>query len=182
MQQIYQLLSDPGWWFTAVLIGILASLCASYIRDFFEYLLSHLSSVYRRRLEARREKRRRIIHVLANESTLHIVVGLLLLTFTVMFATLILLYVTFPVYLRARYFTDLPLAPRDVSRLNDTLALAGIVIGLLGICAAYFEGMLWRVFIGATLLRIKILKESSQTSLAQDADPKEAEPVSDGVS
>jgi hypothetical protein len=34
MESILKLLADPAWWFTALLAGVMASVIASYVRDF----------------------------------------------------------------------------------------------------------------------------------------------------
>jgi hypothetical protein len=44
MDGIKKLVADPAWWFTAVIIGLLASLAASYIRDAISYVASRYSA------------------------------------------------------------------------------------------------------------------------------------------
>jgi hypothetical protein len=53
MDSIIKLVRDPGWWFTAVFVGILASLTASYFRDVISSRVARVSGVFRARREAR---------------------------------------------------------------------------------------------------------------------------------
>lgn len=56
MQHIVEFTKDPGWWFSAVFIAILAAVLAAYIKDWFGNFLSALSLRYRTR---RRNKLRK---------------------------------------------------------------------------------------------------------------------------
>lgn len=47
MESIKSLIADPSWWFTAVFVGIMASLLASYFRDWLSSILSRVSSSYK---------------------------------------------------------------------------------------------------------------------------------------
>lgn len=64
MESIAKIIKDPTWWFTAVLIGILVSLIASYLRDFVSWFASKSSSVLRARREKRLEEERVRIELL----------------------------------------------------------------------------------------------------------------------
>ena len=48
MQRIVEYLKDPGWWFSAFFVAILASLLAAFLRDWLGGALSRLSTRYRR--------------------------------------------------------------------------------------------------------------------------------------
>jgi hypothetical protein len=59
MERILQLLTDPTWWFTVVLCGIIASLAASYLRDGLSALLAKWSTPVRVRREQRLKREQR---------------------------------------------------------------------------------------------------------------------------
>jgi hypothetical protein len=60
MERILEYLKDPSWWFTVVFTGILASLSASYLRDYISLILSKYSA-------RSRQKRRRRLKVMARQ-------------------------------------------------------------------------------------------------------------------
>jgi len=47
LEKIISYLKDPAWWFTAVFIGILASLAAGFLKDAVRNLLGKFSTTYR---------------------------------------------------------------------------------------------------------------------------------------
>jgi hypothetical protein len=70
MDGIKRLLSDPTWWFTAVIVGILASLFASYIRDAVSWLASRAFKLSRKRRDRRLAMEARRIDFLAGHPDL----------------------------------------------------------------------------------------------------------------
>ena len=66
MEPILKIIKDPTWWFTAVLIGMLVSLFASYLRDFISWLASKTSSALRVRRENRLEQEKLRIELLVS--------------------------------------------------------------------------------------------------------------------
>jgi len=65
MESIYRLLRDPTWWFTAVVIGIIASLSASYLRDGISMVAAKVSEGWANRRALRLSKDDRHVRMLA---------------------------------------------------------------------------------------------------------------------
>jgi hypothetical protein len=85
MDRIIDNLKDPSWWFTAVLIAIVASLLAAYIKELAGIFLSHVSSRFRRRWRKRKIRSIRKAIWIARDSTTVILFVTRLITYILAF-------------------------------------------------------------------------------------------------
>lgn len=72
VKNIALLISDPAWWFTTVLVGLLVSVIAAFLRDWISRALASVSSRFRSRLEHQLAETSRLIA--AMERTPHLLV------------------------------------------------------------------------------------------------------------
>lgn len=96
MDSIFKLLKDPSWWFTIILIGILASLAAAYLRDWISLLASHLSQKAKLRRDQRLARENEFRQLLLADSNLLIVELLLTLLSVICFLALTFFYISLP--------------------------------------------------------------------------------------
>ena len=59
MESIPTLVKDPGWWFTAVVVGLLVSVAAGFAQNYLSLIGSKLSSSLAKRREAQVQKRKK---------------------------------------------------------------------------------------------------------------------------
>lgn len=84
MESIFGYLKDPGWWFSAFFIAIIASVIAGFLKDRIERHLPQLSTTFSAWRARRAEERNSLIELLSNDLALlniayiRAVVGLLL--------------------------------------------------------------------------------------------------------
>ena len=70
MDSIIKNLQDPSWWFTGVVVAIIASLLAAYIKDVFNFAFSAISGRYKRWREIKKAKETEEIDEIASDPTL----------------------------------------------------------------------------------------------------------------
>jgi hypothetical protein len=70
MQKILENLKDPSWWFTAVFIGIVASVLAAFFHSILTAALSTVSMRYRAWQERKKAEEEREIMLIASDNTL----------------------------------------------------------------------------------------------------------------
>jgi len=74
MENIYKYLRDPGWWFSAFVIAVVASVIAGFAKDYLERRFGVFLNWSRSRREERRQERARLIAAWsANETLLAVV-------------------------------------------------------------------------------------------------------------
>jgi hypothetical protein len=97
MESIIRLFKDPGWWFTAVFIGILASLLAAYLRDGISSLAALTSTTFRVRRDRRLAAEQTRIHLLAKHPDL-LLAELIRCTIRILcFIGMLIIFICFPV-------------------------------------------------------------------------------------
>lgn len=74
MQQILIYVKDPGWWFSAFFVAIIASVIAGFAKDRVASIIGSLSESHRARQLANVERRRKMVAALAENE------GFLILT------------------------------------------------------------------------------------------------------
>jgi hypothetical protein len=98
MDSIIQLVKDPSWWFTAVFVGIFASVIASYFRDGTSLITAHLSRTLRMRRQARLEKEQKRIDFLVLHPDLLIMEMVRVVFQLILFTGNVGLYISLPIF------------------------------------------------------------------------------------
>ena len=93
MKRIVDFLADPAWWFTAVFVGVMASLFASYLRDVIGRAVATVSARQRKRSETRARELARRADELAADKTMFLLANMKAIGATVVFFCLLLLSV-----------------------------------------------------------------------------------------
>lgn len=70
MEEILKDLASPGWWFTALVVAIIASVAAGFAKDAASVWLASASSWYRRRRAVAIARHRRRVDALASDAAL----------------------------------------------------------------------------------------------------------------
>ena len=92
MQHIKEFIKDPGWWFSAVLIAILAAVLGAYIKDWFGNFLSMLSLRYRTRRRNKLRKSARTIRNIARDPGYMVFFAVRQTTLMIAWVGLVILY------------------------------------------------------------------------------------------
>lgn len=80
MNGVINNIKDPSWWFTAVIVAIIASLFAAYIKDLIGRGIASLSGKYRKRKEEQQEREKKLVADIADDPTkLLVSLGLLII-------------------------------------------------------------------------------------------------------
>ncbi|WP_319380551.1 hypothetical protein [Thiomicrorhabdus sp.] len=73
MEEIFEQISKPGWWFSAVFAGILINLISSYLKTFIESRFSSLSKSLAEKNEKKKSARaNRVLALSSSDSELYI--------------------------------------------------------------------------------------------------------------
>lgn len=130
-------LKDPDWWFTGLLVLILASLAGSYLRDAVWSALSRVSRSLRERQASRRRRDRQRVELLATNPDLLLAELMRCLFLVVLFMGLVGFYLFFA--LLSTTMSHLPDTRGSGVFTLDVLAQGSLVIGAaLGLCSIYF--------------------------------------------
>lgn len=130
-------LKDPDWWFTGLLLLILASLCGSYLRDAVWSVLARVSRGLRERRVERQRRDRQRVELLASNPDLLLAELMRCLVLIVLFMGLVGFYLFFA--LLSTTMAHLPDTRGAGIFTLDVLAKGSLVIGAaLGLCSIYF--------------------------------------------
>jgi len=89
MEHISQYLNDPAWWFATVLVGILASLVAAYLKDYIGRFFASLSLHYRTRKEKSDRRQQLLVAEWAEDTTLLLLANLTVIRSLIVFVALL---------------------------------------------------------------------------------------------
>ena len=129
MDRIREFLRDPGWWFTAILAGVVVSLLASYLRDLIAKAAAAVSTSQRKRNELRSRELAEKAHAIAADGIVLVLENIRALAATVIFFDLGVLFVL----LTLLFFGPLR-PPVEAADRNSRLALLLLVaLAMLGI-------------------------------------------------
>lgn len=92
MNRIAEYLSDPGWWFTAVFVAVLASLAAAFLKDAVLASLAKVSKYYRDRKKEQDEEVEKQLKLFLSDSTLFLLSFCRVIMQTSVFLTFFLIF------------------------------------------------------------------------------------------
>jgi hypothetical protein len=98
MDKIVDNIKDPSWWFTAVLVAIIASLFAAYAKDYLGKSLSRISDSYRMRREKQKNTEELLAHNIASDPHLVTVIFCMSVIHFVIFLFLCTVFLLIPLY------------------------------------------------------------------------------------
>src|SRR5580765_4056453 len=137
MQRIWENLQDPSWWFTAILIAIITSLFASFLRDWIGSLLSSVSARIHSGVAARQTKEQHLVEKIAADPVELIIYAVRAGIITTLFGITFGWYLAFPIF-----WTTLKSPTFMVgSMLWDfprSVVVARLATTMLGVCACLF--------------------------------------------
>ncbi|MDE2107263.1 MAG: hypothetical protein KGL39_59245 [Patescibacteria group bacterium] len=133
MDQIKNYIADPAWWFSTVLVAIIASVIAGFMKDRISQLFGHVSKRFRIWSQKRTQQQEELIAVLS-ENPNYLLMGLgRTLMMAIMFTGTIIIYLIFPVYAKSQPLSSLP----GVDGLINSIASVVIYPFFGGISMAY---------------------------------------------
>lgn len=98
MESIIKHLSDPGWWFSTVLVAIIASVIAGFLKDRISQLIGHTSRRFREWSKHRKEQQELVVEILSkNPEYLLMGLGKSVLHF-IMFTGTFVIYLLLPIH------------------------------------------------------------------------------------
>lgn len=121
MQSVLETLKSPSWWVSVVLVGVAASLLATYLKPVLDRAGNRLSRRWAERTEARKTARTRTIEYLRSNPHEQIMLSLGELGHRTAAATLFAL----GTLMGLLYFAELSLGPRDAFTRGLRLVFAG---------------------------------------------------------
>lgn len=136
MDSITKLVKDPTWWFTAIFVGIFASLVASYFRDGISWVAAHTSKALRARRNARLAREQQYVHFLTGQPTLLLMEMVRTSVRFVLFLGLVGIYMSLPMFMDALSRTP-ELTSYDFLTVNSSRKLLTPLVPAAGIAACY---------------------------------------------
>lgn len=130
MNGVIQNLKDPSWWFTALFMGILASVLAGFLKDHIERWLSSLSVNFRSARAKKAGEREQLIESLASDAQFLTLAYLEAIEGLLLFVTITLLFFALPGFIEF-----MPLSPITGFPIPRILVP---VTGIMSIFAAFF--------------------------------------------
>ena len=124
MEAIANHLQDPGWWFTAVIIGIVASVLAGFTKDYLEKRVGNVLTRSKTKREKARVARQKAIDAWSQNESLVLITLVRMVSMLLLAVCTIIMSVQFLLFLMA-----LKEAGQSVSVFNGLLLLS-----LLGGC------------------------------------------------
>lgn len=103
MEAIYKYLKDPGWWFSAFLVAILASIIAGFTKDYLEKHFGIFLTWSRSRRVELREKRATFVAAWSASESRVTILLLHVLCFVVFFVGMLILLGVWISYLKLKY-------------------------------------------------------------------------------
>ena len=133
MDQIMNYIRDPAWWFSTVLVAIIASVIAGFMKDRISQLISHVSTRFRLWSQKRTQQQEELIVVLS-ENPNYLLMGLgKAIMMAVMFTGTIIIYLILPVHAKFQPLSSLP----SIDGLLNSIASVVIYPFFGGISMAY---------------------------------------------
>jgi hypothetical protein len=98
MESIITHLSDPGWWFSTVLVAIIVSIIAGFLKDRISQLIGHTSRRFSEWSKRRKEQQEKLIETLS-ENPDYLLMGFMkVILQAVMFTGTIVIYLVYPIH------------------------------------------------------------------------------------
>ena len=98
MESIIKYLTDPEWWFSTVLVAIIASIIAGFLKDKISELIGHTSRRFRECSQQRRNQEEQLIEALSENSE-YLLMGIgKVISRQIMFTASLIIYLLFPIY------------------------------------------------------------------------------------
>jgi len=133
MNSIIMNLSDPGWWFTAVFMAIVASVIAGFLKDKIAEFLGNTFSGLRRWREEKKAQRDKIIEAMISNQIYFTIALFVVVLKSIFFLLLTMLYTTWPILM-----VNIPQSSLLVVDLDFLIwKICSPVIGILTIFNAY---------------------------------------------
>jgi hypothetical protein len=98
MEPIFNYLKDPGWWFSTVLVAIIASVIAGFLKDRISTFLSHFSQKLRDRSTKRKIEQEELINILVSNNTYLVLAFLRVIFSVIMFIGTMTMFLLMPIY------------------------------------------------------------------------------------
>ncbi|WP_172146444.1 hypothetical protein [Pseudomonas tumuqii] len=135
MESIAAYIKDPGWWFSAVFVAIIASIFAGFLKDNIEKLLSNIFTGLKA-WRATREERRRIIIESLLKDKMYFVISLFRAAIGVTIFTLFtLIYMSAPIFLSTAPASSTIFSAEDIRHVIWNIITP--ILGLLNITISY---------------------------------------------
>lgn len=134
MNAVADLFKDPAWWFTAVVVGIFASLIAGFAKDYVSLLASKVSVAAAYRRERNLKVRKACVEAMIADSTYMYIMILLAIISLLFTMALVIIFVGSPILLNA--IPDANSALRE-SRDPSTGKILAPTVGILANIMAY---------------------------------------------
>lgn len=134
MEAIIKYMQDPGWWFSAFFVAILASVIAGFLKDRIEKWLSKLFSGLKAWRAEREAQRGQIIEALLKDQTYFMIALVRAVFALILFALATIIYLSGPVLLATAPESSAPVAHIDRAFvvwkvLTPLLGLFNILVG-----------------------------------------------------
>ena len=106
MKEIYDNLQKPEWWFTALFVGVIASLIAGFLKDWIPTITRSISSRMRIQYERSKTRKKDIIDRVNSDIALATLYGVTLIVDMIMLAFTLMLGTCFPIIYK--FYSDNP--------------------------------------------------------------------------
>ncbi len=135
MESIAGYIKDPGWWFSAVFVAIIASTFAGFLKDRIEKILSTVFTGLKAWGAKREERRKLIIESLLNDK-MYFVISLFRAAIGITIFTLFtLIYMSTPLLLSAAPAASTIFSAEDIRHITWNIITP--TLGLLNVALSY---------------------------------------------
>jgi hypothetical protein len=132
MNAIADLFKDPAWWFTAVVVGIFASVIAGFAKDYISLLASKVSVASAKRRERKLEVRKASVEAMIADSRYMYIMILLAIISLLFTMVLIIVFFESPILLTAVPEADSTLREsRDLATWRILAPTVGILANIM---------------------------------------------------
>jgi hypothetical protein len=151
MSIIEKYISDPGWWFSAFFIAIIASLIAGFLKDILTAWLSKTSTWFVNVRVKSIEKRKRRVSILVNNSSLLIIEAVRVTALTLGYALMLIIFMIIPIWNEVMYASPSMRAWMGVGQEEGILLtkIAIIIIGSIEVIAGFHMSQRDSIFVEA---------------------------------
>lgn len=141
MDEILKDLHDPRWWFTAILIAILVSILAGFLKDATSRWIARYSDWYRKRRAATLARREFQLEMLVSNPNLLSAHNSFTITRLLMFVMMSAVFLYMPIFIELSFSGQSPYfaksRPADFTLMNSALRTFFMLVGIVCTCLGY---------------------------------------------
>jgi hypothetical protein len=131
VQSIWTNIHDPGWWFTAFFVAIIASLIAGYLKEPLANWFAQTFGWYRNRRQRAADRRTALVNALAADPIFLSIHTTTTAIRVVLFLFASLLFFLVPIWSEAMFSSPI-FAARRIVRVEQVSFVTGVFVGIAG--------------------------------------------------